>query len=118
MLIFKNGEMVEDRRPNRVQPPSKHGGHVNLYMPDDRISYTGNKFREQLRGKLGFITAFINGQPGVYSVDFPEMKTEDRFYVFSERQLSPFRTSKKEEIERGKQVEVQRLRKRTTEEET
>ena len=88
------------------------------FQQGDKVSYTGQKFSKELKGALGFITAGVQNQPGVYSVDFPEMKTEDRFYVLSERFLSNFRPSKKEDHDRVQQVEVQRRRKRSTEEES
>ena len=87
------------------------------FQQGDKVSYAGSKFRSALGGKLGFITAGVTNQPGTYSVDFPEMKTDDRFYVMSERYLQPFRASKKEEHERVSTVEVQHRRKRTTEDE-
>lgn len=91
---------------------------MNLYQQGDKVSYTGEKFKKELGGKLGFVTAGIENQPGVYSVDFPEMKTEDRFYVLAERFLSRFRPSKKEDHDRERQVEIQRRRRRTAEDES
>lgn len=90
---------------------------TRTFQQGDKVSYSGSKFRKDLSGKLGFITAAVLNQGGVYSVDFPEMKTDDRFYVLSERFLQPFRASKKEDHERVSSVEVQHRRKRTTEEE-
>lgn len=97
--------------------PLNREKRVSLFQQGDKVSYNGQKHKGALGGKLGFIHAAVLNQEGVFSVDFPELKTDDRYYVLSERHLMPFRPSKKEDHERVQTVEVQRRRKRVAAEE-
>lgn len=43
---------------------------MNAFMIDDKVSYTGEKFRGDLGGKMGLICSVVANNPNSFVVDF------------------------------------------------
>ncbi len=76
-----------------------------MFNREDRVIYTGDK-HPGLNGKVGYICAPINNEPGVWVVDFA-----DHSYVMAEDVLQKYRPSAKED----NIPEIQPRRRRKTE---
>ena len=63
-----------------------------MFSRDDRVVYTGSKYAGELGGKIGFVVAPVDRQPGAWVIDFPSDS-----YVMSERVLEKYRPSTKDE---------------------
>jgi hypothetical protein len=64
-----------------------------ILMEGDRVFYTGERFKEKLHGKPGWLHASVTNQPGVWVVEFPgtrnskdQKDTDD--YVMSSKWLT------------------------------
>jgi hypothetical protein len=73
----------------------------------DKVSYAGEKFAKELRGKLGIVDATVGNSETEVVVDFGE----DQF-VMSELNLRPFQ----EKVDVSKELEVRKKHRRNTEE--
>lgn len=92
-----------------------------LYMPGDKVFYAGEKFKMELTSKegkpyVGLIHATVVNQPGHFVVEYPDTKEGDS-YVMHEGVLSKYRPANVKVDHRNDGPEVQRKRKRNTEEE-
>jgi hypothetical protein len=45
-----------------------------LYLPGDKVYYTGEKFKDRLHGKPGWICWQVNGNPNAFIVEFPDTR--------------------------------------------
>jgi hypothetical protein len=94
-----------------------------LFMIGDKVSYVGQKFRDRLHGKAGWIHAKVENQDGHFVVEFPDTAnrkenpndTDD--YVMSVKVLARFRVSPAEaKKQEGPEVSPRRKRKEQEEE--
>lgn len=86
-----------------------------MYMPFDKVRYTGRRYASILsgKGKIGDVCAQVQNQPGVYVVDFG-----DESFVLPERSLERWYPTA-QEIKEGKGeplVETRRRRRSEDEE--
>lgn len=63
-----------------------------MFSRDDRVVYTGQKFAKELSGKIGFVVAPVDKDPGVWVIDFPEDS-----YTMSEGLLEKYRPAVKDD---------------------
>lgn len=61
------------------------------FMPFDKVMYTGEKFRGDIKEKLGEIVSRVEGRPGAYVVEFG-----DNSYIMGEQSFRRHRLSAKE----------------------
>lgn len=92
-----------------------------LYMPGDKVFYTGTKFKGELTSKegkpyVGLIHATVENQPGYYVVEYPDTKEGDSF-VMSEAVISKYRPAKTEHRNDGPEVQQRPKRRRNPDEE-
>jgi hypothetical protein len=82
-----------------------------IYMPDDKVFYTGEKFKQELTrdGKplTGWIHAAVQNEKGAWVVWFPETKESDS-YILHEENMSHYRPSKAERT--GPEVQPRRVK--------
>lgn len=45
-----------------------------LYLPGDKVYYTGDKYKEKLHGKPGWVHAQVKDNPYAFIVEFPETR--------------------------------------------
>jgi len=86
--------------------------NIPIFMQGDAVYYTGEKFKSELTkdGKpmRGWIHAPVDGEPGVFVVEFPEAKDGD--YIIPSRLLSRARPPKGEKHE-GPEIRPRRQKK-------
>jgi len=92
-----------------------------LFLPGDKVFYTGIKFKGELTSKegkpyVGVIHAGVCNQPGTWVVEFQDTKEQDSF-VMSEHVLSKYRPAKTELRHDGPEVQQRPRRKRNPDEE-
>lgn len=93
-----------------------------LFMQGDPVFYVGEKFKERLHGKKGWIHAAVNNQPGVWVCEFPDTRNgkdpnDSDDYILTTRVLSKWRPSPAE-VKKQEGPEIQpRRRKKDPEEE-
>lgn len=85
-----------------------------IFMPGDCVYYTGSKFKSELVSKdgkphKGWIHAPVLNQPGVYVVEFPELKEGD--FILAAVHLSKARPAKTDKYEGGPEIQPRRSRK-------
>lgn len=86
----------------------------NKYMPDDKVSYTGSKFKD-IAGAQGWVITEVRNDPGLYVVEFGGDS-----YLIRSHLLTTFRASSTKEEKNSSEVhgiEIRRNRKRTAEDE-
>lgn len=85
-----------------------------FYMHEDKVSYTGEKFKSEYGGALGIICAPVHNQPGMFVVDFGNDSI-----VVHESRLAPFQghLKKDDSDHKKKEVKVERRRSRRRESE-
>lgn len=96
---------------------------VSQFQIGDAVFYIGDRFKDRLGGKKGWIHAPVINQPGTWITEFPDSRnnkdhndTDD--YVMSEHYLSKWKPSDKE-LKKQEGPEVQpRRRHKTAEEES
>lgn len=64
------------------------------FQQEDKVSYVGEKFKNALNGKEGYVVCRVQGEDNAYVVHFPEMKAEDQDYVLHAASLVNYRPSK------------------------
>jgi hypothetical protein len=84
--------------------------HFKKFQQDDKVTYKGTRFARELHGKLGVVCSRVQNRPSGVVVDFG-----DDAYVMDESNLSKFVPSKEQES-KGVEIQVQR-RKRSSEDE-
>ncbi len=65
---------------------------MDLFRPFDKVTYCGEKFRGELRGKLGIINSRVQNSDTTYVVDFG-----DQAYIMSDSSLKLFQAKSREE---------------------
>jgi hypothetical protein len=93
-----------------------------LFLPGDKIYYTGEKYKDRLNGKPGWIHAPVNGSDTKFVVEFPDTRnskdqedTDD--YVMHASLLSKWRPEKDPKEKKQEGPEIQPRRKRRDQEE-
>lgn len=86
--------------------------YYHRYRPFDQVSYSGEKYRSELRGKLGIISGRVDRSETSYVVDFGE-----DVYVLHESLMSPFQAINREEKTKAEQEIYLRRRPKKDEEE-
>lgn len=81
-----------------------------IFSVGDKVFYTGETHKKELTNKdgkpvTGYIHWYVIGQPGVWTVEFPELKEPD--YIIAEGFLSHVRPAKNEKQE-GPEVRPRR----------
>lgn len=78
-----------------------------IFLQGDKVYYTGEKFKDRLNGKPGWIHAQVNGNPYGFVVEFPDTRnakdpkdTDD--YVMPYTVLSKWRPEHVKEKEKEK----------------
>lgn len=91
-----------------------------LIMHGDAVFYTGQKFKDRLHGKRGWIHSSVLNQEGVYVVEFPDTRnpkdqedTDD--YVMSAQVLTKRNPAPDKKAE-GPEVQPRRRRRNEAEE--
>lgn len=86
-----------------------------IFMPGDAVSYVGEKHKDRLHGKKGWIHWFVNGNPNTFVVEFPDTRnpkdqndTDD--YVMPASSLAPWRPSEKDKKHEGPEIQPRRRR--------
>jgi hypothetical protein len=94
-----------------------------LYLPGDKVYYTGEKYKERLNGKPGWIHAPVVDNPNGFVVEFPDTRnakdqTDSDDYIMSASVLSRWRPEKApaEKKQDGPEVQPRRGRKHQEEE--
>lgn len=92
-----------------------------LYLPGNKVYYTGEKFKDRLHGKTGWIHAPVVNNPEAFVVEFPDTRnnkdpkdTDD--YIMHVNVLTPWRPSEKEKKQEGPEIQPRRRRKDAEEE--
>jgi hypothetical protein len=85
--------------------------HAPIFMPFDKVSYTGTRFAKELHGDLGIVLTRVQNQPSHYVVDFSKES-----YVLHESYLMPFQQSPDKKKHTGPEVEPRRKRAKSEEE--
>lgn len=80
-----------DRKVRRFDPV---GVHSPLFQQGDCVRYTGEKFGTELNGKVGFVCAHVENEPGAVTVEFGS-----DIYVMDEANLARAVFKQKEEGE-------------------
>lgn len=87
-----------------------------LYLPGDAVFYTGEKYKDRLNGKKGWIHAPVIGSDTTFVVEFPDTRnakdqkdTDD--YLMSSSVLSRWRPSPAE-VKKEEGPEIQPRRKK------
>ncbi len=97
--------------------------HAPIYMPGDPVFYVGEKYKERLNGKKGWIHAPVIGNPNAFIVEFPDTRdakdpddTDD--YIMPVRVLSKWRPPREDKHEKhsGPEIQPRRRAKRSEEE--
>lgn len=86
----------------------------NKYMPDDKVSYTGSKFKD-IAGSQGWVITEVRNDPGLYVVEFGGDS-----YLIRNTLLTPFSGAPGKGEKNPNEVhgiEIRRNRKRTAEDE-
>lgn len=84
-----------------------------MYMPFDLVTYTGEKFRGDIKDKLGEVVCPVAGDPGKYVVEFG-----DNSYILGEGSFRRYYPSAKDKEVVKQELQVTHRRRRPTEDET
>jgi hypothetical protein len=84
--------------------------NVPFFMPGDPVSYVGEKYKERLHGKKGWIHWYVNGNPNAFVVEFPDTRNpkdpdDVDDYIMPARVLAPWRPSEKD---KGPEIQPRR----------
>lgn len=86
----------------------------SIFMMGDKVFYHGERHKQELAGKIGWIHCQVHNQKNVFVVEFPESKDHDS-YILSGELLSKYRPPKEKQV--GPDVEIApRRRKRSDDE--
>lgn len=77
-----------------------------MYMPFTMVTYTGNKFRTDIKDKLGEVICRVGGHEGAYVVEFG-----DTSYILGEDSIRRYNPSVKDRAE-GRDLQVTHRRRR------
>lgn len=95
--------------------------YAPIFMPGDTVSYVGEKYKDKLNGKKGWIHAPVQGNPMAFVVEFPDTRdpkdpedTDD--YVMPARVLTRWRAPKEDKHHAGPEIQPRRRSRRTEEE--
>lgn len=82
-----------------------------MFMPFTMVTYTGNKFRAEIKDKLGEVVCRVGGHEGAYVVEFG-----DHSYILGEDSIRRYTPSAKDREER-RELQVTHRRRKPTEDE-
>ena len=68
--------------------------NIASYMPGDRVQYTGERHRQELGSKVGWVHASVEGSTGSYVVFFPDTKEQDS-YILHESILREYHSNER-----------------------
>lgn len=68
---------------------------ISTFQIDDQIFYCGEKFSQELNGKIGWVHSRVQNQEDTYIIWFPDSKRQDS-YVVAGKFLTKYRPPKSE----------------------
>lgn len=83
--------------------------HNEIIMIGDKVFYCGEKYRQELGGKIGWVHATVDNQPDSFCVEYPDTKEHDSF-VQHTSVLTKWRPSKGEKHD-GPDIQPRRRKK-------
>lgn len=96
-----------------------------LFLPGDKVFYTGEKFKDRLNGKIGWIHAPVLNNPEAFVVEFPDTRntkdpedTDDYVMHFSKltTRRPPQSEKEKDKKQEGPEIQPRRRARRPEEE--
>lgn len=91
------------------------------FMIGDKVFYSGDKYKDRLAGKAGWIHAPVSNQPGTWVVEFPDTRNgkdqkDSDDYVMSSQVLTRWKPSPAE-LKKSEGPDIQPRRSRKNEDE-